>query len=336
MRVFVRGFVVILILGLLAGAIYERVGKQRDQEQLPRVGQAVDIGGRSLNIYCSGSGSPSVILDTGGSAPGYSNMPLQRLIAKETRACWFDRAGLGWSDPSPVTQTSAAIAADLHELLRAVKMDPPYILVGQSFSGFNVRVFTKAHPSEVAGVVLLDSVQEDQQQYEPRSTLAPVNRLPAVVRGGLCRATPLAAKIGLIRLVMSASGPDRRVPSGFTPSEAIVLHRLESQPKAIVASSGCDVWEKSAAEAREAGSLGDVRLVVLTAGKPMTVGNPEDDRDIQAFPEIWVPQLQPRLAALSTRGRQVIVKESSHAIAGDMPSAAVEAVRQILSDSRGR
>jgi hypothetical protein len=130
MRVFVRGFVVILILGLLAGAIYERVGKQRDQEQLPRVGQAVDIGGRSLNIYCSGSGSPSVILDTGGSAPGYSNMPLQRLIAKETRACWFDRAGLGWSDPSPVTQTSAAIAADLHELLRAVKMDPPYILVG--------------------------------------------------------------------------------------------------------------------------------------------------------------------------------------------------------------
>jgi pimeloyl-ACP methyl ester carboxylesterase len=336
MRVFLRCLVIILILGLLAGAIYERLGKQRDQEQLPRVGQAVDIGGRSLNIYCSGSGSPSAILDTGGSAPGYSNIPLQKLISKQTRTCWFDRAGLGWSDPSPVTQTSAAIAADLHELLRAAKIDPPYILVGQSFSGFNVRVFTKAYPSEVAGVVLLDSVQEDQRQYEPRSTVAPVNRLPAVVRGGLCRGTPLAEKIGLIRLVMGASGPDRRVPPGLTATEAIVLHRLESQPKAIVASSGCGAWEKSAAEAREAGSLGDVPLIVLTAGKSMTLGNPNDDRELQAFHEIWVHQLQPRLAALSTQGKQVIVEESSHGIAGEMPTAAVEAVRQIISVTLGR
>jgi pimeloyl-ACP methyl ester carboxylesterase len=335
-RVFIRGIAVVLILGLLAGTIYERLGKQRDQERLPRVGQAVDIGGRSLNIYCSGSGSPSVILDTGGSAPGYSNIPFQKLISKLTRTCWFDRAGLGWSDPSPVTQTSASIAADLHKLLRAAKIDPPYILVGQSFSGFNVRVFTKAYPSEVAGVVLLDSVQEDQQQYEPRSTLSPINRLPAVVRGVLCRATPFAAKVGLIRVVMSASGPDRRVPSGFTPSEAAVLHGLESQPKAIVASSGCDAWEKSAAEAREAGTLGDVLLTVLTAGKPLTVGDPQVDQEIQAFHETWVHHLQPRLAALSTRGKQVIVEESSHGIAGDMPSAALEAVRQILSETRGR
>jgi pimeloyl-ACP methyl ester carboxylesterase len=335
-RVFIRGIAVVLILGLLAGTIYERLGKQRDQERLPRVGQAVDIGGRSLNIYCSGSGSPSVILDTGGSAPGYSNIPFQKLISKLTRTCWFDRAGLGWSDPSPVTQTSASIAADLHKLLRAAKIDPPYILVGQSFSGFNVRVFTKAYPSEVAGVVLLDSVQEDQQQYEPRSTLSPINRLPAVVRGVLCRATPFAAKVGLIRVVMSASGPDRRVPSGFTPSEAAVLHGLESQPKAIVASSGCDAWEKSAAEAREAGNLGDVLLTVLTAGKPLTVGDPQADQEIQAFHETWVHQLQPRLAGLSTRGKQVIVEESSHGIAGDMPSAALEAVRQILSETRGR
>ncbi len=336
MRAIIRGFAIIFILGVLAGVIYERVGKQRDQRRLPRMGQAVDIGGRSLNIYCSGSGSPSAILDTGGSAPGYSNMPLQKLISNETRTCWFDRAGLGWSDPSPLAQTSATIAADLHELLRAAKTAPPYILVGQSFSGFNVRVFTKAYPSEVAGVVLLDSVQEDQQQYEPRSTLAPVNRLPAVVQGVLCRAVPLAANVGLIRLLISLSGPDRRIPSGFTPSEAAVLHGLESQPKAIVASSGCRAWEKSADEARAAGSLGNVPLLVLTAGRPLTMGDPAEDREVQEFHEIWVHQLQPRLAALSTRGKQIIVENSSHGIAGDMPSVAVEAVRQLLSETRRR
>jgi pimeloyl-ACP methyl ester carboxylesterase len=260
-------------------------------------------------------------------------MPLQKLISKQTRSCWFDRAGLGWSDPSYVAQTSAAIAADLHALLKAAQIAPPYILVGQSFSGFNVRVFTKSYPREVAGVVLLDSVQEDQQQYEPRSTLAPANRLPAVVRGVLCRAVPLAEKVGLVRLFMSVSGSDRRVPSGFTPSEADVLHRLESQPKAIVASSGCGTWERSAAEARAAGNLGDVPLVVLTAGKPIMIGEPPADRETRAFHEIWTHQLQPKLAALSTRGKQVIVANSSHDIAGDMPVAAIEAIRQMLSDA---
>ena len=334
MRRIVGGFAAILVLGLAAGAIYERIGEHRDAERLPRVGEAVNIGGRSLNIYCSGTGSPSVILDSGGSAPGYSNMPLQRLISKETRTCWFDRAGLGWSDPSRLPQSSAAIAADLHALLQAAHNAPPFILVGQSFSGFNVRVFTRSYPREVAGIVLLDAVHEDQQQYEPRATLAPINRLPAIVRGVVCRAVPLAAKLGLVRLLMSSSGPDRRVPSGFTPTEAGLLYRLESQPKAIVVSSECDTWEKSAVEARAAGNLGDVPLVVLTAGRAMTLGGPAADRDNRAFHEIWLHQLQPKLAALSTRGKQVIVENSRHDIAGDMPTAAVEAIRQMLSGER--
>jgi pimeloyl-ACP methyl ester carboxylesterase len=336
MRTILKRVALILTLGVVAGMIYEKVGEKRDQERFPRVGRAVDIGGRSLNIYCSGEGRPSVILDTGGSAPGYSNLPLQELISKETRACWFDRAGLGWSDPSPVTQTSAAIAADLHALLRAATIEPPYILVGQSFSGFNVRVFAGTYANEVAGVVLIDSVQEDQQRYEPRSTLAPINRLPAAVRGLLCTAVPFAARVGLVRLLMSASGPSRMVPSGFTASQAATLHGLELQPKAIVASSGCSAWERSANEARAAGGLGDVPLIVLTAGKPLTIGDPAADTEIRAFHEIWVHQLQRKLAGLSTVGRQVIVENSSHSIAGDMPTVAVGAIRQVLSDIRGQ
>jgi hypothetical protein len=75
-------------------------------------------------------------------------------------------------------------------------------------------------------------------------------------------------------------------------------------------------------------------LVALTAGKALTLGEPEADRENLAFHEIWVHQLQPKLAALSTRGKQVIVENSSHDIAGDMPAAAVEAIRQMLSGER--
>lgn len=333
MRRITIGIVLLVVLGLAAGTTYERIGQQRDNDRLPVIGQRVDIGGRSINVYCMGGGTPTVILDSGGSAPGYSNLPLQRRIAKETRTCWFDRAGLGWSDPSPITQTSAAIAADLHAALSAAKIVPPYILVGQSFSGFNVRRFAKSFPSEVAGIVLSDAVHEDQQQYEPRSTLAPADRLPPLVRAVLCRAVPLAQNVGLIRLMISSESA--RTPAGFTKEEARTLHALEAQPKAVVAAASCNAWEKSATEARSAGHLGDIPMVVLTAGNPMSFGDPTAEEEIRVFHDIWVRKLQPKLAALSSRGRQVVVANSSHDIAGAMPSAIMDAIRPWLS-SAGR
>jgi pimeloyl-ACP methyl ester carboxylesterase len=327
-------FISALLMAVAAGIVFEWSGARRDKERFPRVGFPVDIGGRSLNIYCSGEGAPTVILDTGGSSPGYQNLPLQALVSKETRACWFDRAGLGWSDPGPVTQTSAAIAQDLHALLHGAKIDPPYILLGQSFSGFNVRVFTGKYRSEVAGLVLLDSVQEDQRAYEPRSTLGIANRMPARVRGLLCRAAPVAAKVGLVRLFTSVAKPKRGIPPGFTEQQAATLHGLEAQPKSLIAASGCDAWERSADEARAAGKFGDLPIVVLTAGKPIPMGSPQADAEVKVFHEIWVHQLQRKLVALSTRGRQVVVEGSSHGIAEDKP-AVVEAIRQVLVDARG-
>jgi len=121
----------LLLLALLAGFTYEQVGRARDASQLPtRVGQAVDIGGRTLNIYCSGQGTPTVILETGGNSPGYSLLVQQSKIAAFTRACWYDRAGVGWSDPPWSPRTSASIASDLHEALQRAGVLPPYVMAG--------------------------------------------------------------------------------------------------------------------------------------------------------------------------------------------------------------
>ncbi|HVR21990.1 MAG TPA: hypothetical protein VMU26_01600 [Candidatus Polarisedimenticolia bacterium] len=93
-------FLTVLLLALLGGFTYEQVGRAGDASQLPpRVGQAVDIGGRTLNLYCSGNGMPTVVLETGGNSPGYSLLLQQSKMAVFTRACWYDRAGVGWSDP---------------------------------------------------------------------------------------------------------------------------------------------------------------------------------------------------------------------------------------------
>src|SRR5689334_11562935 len=97
-----------LALAAVAGAAYEWIGERRDRERLPPIGRLVDIGGRSLNLFCSGSGGPPVILDSGAGSPGYAWAPIQAEIATFTTACWFDRAGYGWSDPGPFPHTSAA------------------------------------------------------------------------------------------------------------------------------------------------------------------------------------------------------------------------------------
>jgi pimeloyl-ACP methyl ester carboxylesterase len=327
----VTKFLLLLVSIVLAGIFYEKIGESRDRKKFPQVGHSVNIGGRSLNIYCSGEGAPAVIMDTGGSAPGYENLLLQKQVAQFTRACWFDRAGLGWSDPSPIEQTSAAIADDLHALLHAAGIPAPYVLTGASFSGFNVRVFAGKFPTEVAGVVLADSAHEDQYRYEPRVTLAPVNRLPKAIRNLLFLCVPLAARVGLVRLLWSGSQAGGYSPPGFTAEQAATLRGLESQPKSVVASSVRDFEEKSPEQARAAGNLGDRPLIVLTAGQPFRVGDPEADKELAAFHEIWVHQLQPQLARLSTRGRQVIVENSGHSID---PDEVIKATQEVVNEVR--
>jgi len=171
--------------------------------------------------------------------------------------------------------------------------------VGPSFSGFNVRVFTKAYPTEVAVLVLPNSAHEDQRQFEPRSRLRRQTTSPLWFAARF--AVPLAEKVGLVRLLMKYIRTRLACPVRFRPSEGRSYADLKLNPsnRGIICmrrlGEGC---KRSA----RCGNLGYVPLIVLTAGTPMTIGNPAADLDLQPFHEIWVRQLQPKLAALSTRG----------------------------------
>ena len=318
----------VILLALLAGIIYEQIGRRRDARSVPQVGKLVDIGGRRLNLYCSGEGSPAVIFESGGGAPGFTWVNIQPQVAKFTRACWYDRAGFGWSDPGPQPRTSAAIASDLHALLTAAGVGPPYVLVGASFGGFPVRVFAGQYPTEVAGIVLVDATHEDQ--HEPDSMKAPANRLPPSLHNVLCTLVPTAGEVGLIRLMMklSGSGPS---PAGMTAEQGHVLELLSQQPKTVASNEGCH-WDESAAQARAAGTFGNRPLVVLTAGREFIPPDPQGAKEANAFHETWVKELQPALARLSSRGRQVVVKNSGHGIQFEAPDAVVNAIRDVMKE----
>jgi hypothetical protein len=118
-----------LLVFTIAGAVYEHLGRRWDDRRHPQVGRSVDIGGRSLNIYCSGDGSPTVVLEH-STGYRYRRTPIQREVTRFTQACWYDQAGYGWSNSGPKPRTSGAVASDLRALLRAAAVPPPYVLVG--------------------------------------------------------------------------------------------------------------------------------------------------------------------------------------------------------------
>ena len=322
------GVVLVIVVATLTGICYEQIGRRRDARRVPQVGKSVDIGGRRLNLYCSGEGSPTVIFESGGGAPGYSWVNIQPQVAKFTRACWYDRAGYGWSDPGPQPRTSVAIANDLQALLTVANVAPPYVLVGASFGGFPVRVFAGRYPTEVAGIVLVDASHEDQ--HEPDSMKAPVNRLSPAVHNVLCALVPTAGQVGLIRLMMKLSGAGPS-PAGMTAEQGHVLELLAQQPKTVASNEGCH-WDDSAAQARAAGTFGDRPLIVLTAGREFIPPDPQGAKDAKSFHETWVKELQPALAHLSTRGRQVVLENSGHGIQFEAPDAVVEAIREVIKE----
>ena len=335
-------FLTLLLLALLAGFTYEQIGRARDARQLPpRVGQAIDIGGRTLNLYCSGQGSPTVILEPGGNSPGYSWLLQQSKMAAFTRTCWYDRAGVGWSDPPSSPRTSASIVSDLHEALHRAGILPPYVMAGGSVGGEYVHIYTAHFPSDVAGLVFIDSAVPDM--HEPDYALSPLNRMSGRTRHMICVALPAAARLGIIRF--AASRERRPAPPDFTADQASVLTKLEAQPKAFMADAeqGCAATDQGRIVPREgggnpdindaakdAGSLGDRPLIVLTAGRYWAP--PGLEKEAAEYHEIQVHQLQMSLVRLSTRGRQVVV-DADHGMS-QSPESIVIAVKQVVDEVR--
>lgn len=333
----------LVVLVLLAGFTYEQIGRSRDMRDLPRrIGQAIDVGGRTMNLYCSGEGSPTVVLETGGNSPGYGWMPTQAKLATFTRACWYDRAGIGWSDPPRGPRTSATVIGDLHEVLRRAGVAPPYVLVGASIGGEYARVYTSRYPQDVAGLVFVDSSHPDEP--EPPFMLSAFNRMSQGARQSLCASLPFMARFGILRFISSRMGGS--VPSQSS-AENEILAKLSARPEAlrVDAEQGCTATDGGRlvptrgtgnpeldGAARTAGSLGDRPLVVLTAGRYWAP--PGLEKQAADYHELWIHQLQTSLAKLSTHGRQVVV-DANHDME-EAPEAVVSATRQVLDEVRGK
>lgn len=325
------GVVLLLVCAALAGAAYQAIANWKDGRRFPQEGRSIALSaefpGVSLNLNCAGQGSPTVILDSGLGVPAAGWDLVIPDVAKFARVCSYDRAGYGWSSAGPMPRTSDQIVKELHTLLAASGEKGPYVLVGHSFGGYNVRVYTGKYPAEVAGLVLVDTSHEDQNQRLPPS-LQKLTQEQIKELDSQKRLMPILIFFGIARLTADDDS-DSKLSKDFRDK----MKYLQLQTKFIDAAlSELKSFVESAEEVRQAGNLGDRPLVVLTAGKELEAKDLPKGvsvEEMREFRKTWVNDLQVRQARLSTRGRQIVVPDSTHMIPMERPDTVVNAIREV-------
>jgi pimeloyl-ACP methyl ester carboxylesterase len=325
-----------LLLGVRGGA-----NAAPGDEIYARPGQLINAQGTPLNFYCMGRGSPTVVFDSGWGdwAPVWTLV--QPEVAKWTRACSYDRAGAGFSEPGPMPRTSVRIAAELRSALHNARIQGPYILVGNAFGGNNVRTFAARYPAEVAGLVLVeaDVVSSPQERRGHAKLVASMRE---------CR-DAIAAGAPLPQVPTAPGGPPRSCAQDFffrglpevmwSPELNAKLLELVQTKVAMYDSYISEMEEVPADETylqQHSRSLGSRPIRVLSTGKhgvhsldPAHALDPEQQKYQQA-----VAREQAGWLALSSNAKQLFSDKSSEYIPFDQPNFVVDAIRDVYMQSK--
>ncbi len=321
------------------GMLYQYVGERRDRRRFPPPGRLIPVGGYRLHLLVRGEGAPTVVFDSALASTSVSWTLVQRAVSRFATACCYDRAGSGWSDPVPGPRDAQQHARELHSLLQAARLPPPYLLVGHSYGALTAWRFAEQFRDQTAGLVLLDPA-DPSQWADPK----PEDRRKITGGARLSRRGVWVARLGLARLVIWLGGSGamnaaRKLASGLSLGmprrvQDRLLSPLDKLPSE---SRGPLKWfwtrpefYRTLAQQIEAvphsarlldntaGALGDLPLVVVSA--------PNSEPS-------WLPR-QRELAKLSSRGVHRVAQGSSHWIPLDRPDLVVEVIREMLEELR--
>lgn len=317
-----RGLIglLICIIGLpTVGVAYEAVMAAGDADRYPTPGRLIDVDGHLMHLNCMGEGSPTVILESGFNSTSLDWSLVQPEIAKTARVCAYDRAGLGWSEPGPEPRSPERIATELHTLLENAGESAPYVLVGHSLGGKDVRMFASLYPDEVVGMVLDDARHESLEppplsaEENAKANVAYRNSLGMYIT---LRQIGVARALGAVLLPMLSPGAENLPPETRT---LISLFSSRQQTIDTMVAESADSLMNDAQ--LKASTLGDMPLLVLVAGTSIEASEP------------WLAAQQAQ-AALSTNGRLQIVDGAAHLIQWTHPQAVIDGVNAVIEAVR--
>ena len=303
----------------------------------PPLGQLIDLGGYKLHLYCTGTGSPTVILSPGSGDFSFDWTLVQPGVAKFTRVCSYDRAGEAWSDLGPKPRTMTQEAFDLRRALIKAGVAGPYILVGHSMGGMVVRIFAADYPSDVAGMVLVDgSHEEDTMMINGKVvtavSLTQARPIPAP-RTSVTAADGLDAE-GIKKIQAMVQQYDFMRPHIEAPYDRLPtdVQRLQlwatAQPKHWEATSGDFGGEEAERlykiDHASEHPLGRIPLMVLSQDMSTRTDEHAKIHD----------HTQQAMARYSERGKQIVVRGAGHHIQLEQPQVVIDAIRQVIAATR--
>ncbi len=330
------GVVAFVVVVLLVGSVWEQVERRQTRHDYPMVGKLVDVGGgRRIHIDCRGQGSPTVVLEAGLDTNGvWAWSAVHDEIAKVTRTCAYDRAGVVWSDPKSGVHDADGVADDLHAALAGAGEQAPFVLVGHSLGGPYISDYTRKFPDQVAGLVFVDASHPDQFKRLREA------KIPGADRPGLPLILTVLVNLdwsGLPRLALNTQAGQPHVPA-----KANAAMRAFGAPGLRAAYDEALAIEATCTEAAKLGELGKPRLgdrplVVLTAAKTPPAatlkGAGMTPSDFDRMRRIWIT-LHDDEATWSTHSRHQIVPDSTHYIQFDRPDVVIAAVTEVVGEVR--
>lgn len=306
----------------LGSAAYQAVSQARDRRTYPPPGRLVDIGDYRLHIRCAGEGSPTVVIIPALGVCSATWLTVQDALAAHTKVCVYDRPGLGWSDPAAGWPSAVGMAQQLHGLLEAARVTPPFVIAGHSMGGLVARMFTYLYSGDVVGLALVDSSHPQQTRRVAPAWLQdyPVGELAKV-------ALEYARPLGLRRLWRQVCG---QRTTDAREAFSLSSHTRRAGAKELLAFNAVRRQTGQAA-----GDLGDLPLAVISSSErdPRYPDGSRGQRARSRFYQRWI-HLQHELAALSGDSVHMVATNAGHHVHQDDPELVVDTIADLLRRSQ--
>lgn len=303
-----------------AGVLYQEIAERRDLARFPPRGELLEVDGRRMHIDCRGQGSPTVVVELGLTEAAALWSEMHDDMARLTRVCIYDRAGLGYSAPVARLPVASEVAGRLEKLLAAAGIDDDLVLVGWSAGGLYVRELARRSPERVRAMLLIDSTHEQQG-----------DRQPEPLEPNSASALHLARYLGPFGVIRLSGMVENRFERYQGPEE--MRERLVAlYQQSHIGATMLREWE--AFELDTHGEpptrLGDLPLIVLSEGRPIDDSATGEQRAYLEKKRAVDIELQHELTELSTRSRQIVATKSGHAIHRDQPELVLESARELV------